>query len=132
MCFLKGSRGGKKKAHPAPGITARAAATGLSAEAAKVPREGGASANSNRARSLPSVGRPCGPTLGFLRARCSWSALNKGNGNVRATVNSPGLLLSAGRSQSKQKQTPPQTQRIVFSHRPPGPNFPRNYKESTK
>lgn len=89
MCFLKGRRSGKSPScpenHRRP---SRSTTTGLSAEPAKLPQEG-VSANSNRTRS-PLCGPPVvrvRPALGFLRARCSWSSLNKGNGNVTATVN---------------------------------------------
>ncbi|KAJ4926831.1 hypothetical protein JOQ06_014576, partial [Pogonophryne albipinna] len=64
---------------------ARAAATGLSAEAAKVPREGGCLPTQTGPRSPP-----CGPPAAhvgprcFLRARCSWSTLNKANSGKRS------------------------------------------------
>lgn len=82
-------KGGEvEKAHPAPRITAAPPATGLSAEAAKVPREGSVcQLKQGSFSSLWAASRPCGPALGFLRARCSWSTLNKGNSNVTATVN---------------------------------------------
>ncbi|KAM7402601.1 hypothetical protein PAMP_017825 [Pampus punctatissimus] len=58
----------------------RAAATGLSAETAKVPREGSVcQLKQGLFSSLWAASRPCGPVLGFLRARCSWSTLNKAN-----------------------------------------------------
>lgn len=89
MCFLKGRRSGKSPScpenHRRP---SRSTTTGLSAEPAKLPQEG-VSANPNRTRS-PLCGPPVvhvRPALGFLRARCSWSTLNKGNGDVTATVN---------------------------------------------
>lgn len=89
MCFLKGRRGGKSPSCPENGRRpSRFTTTGLSAEAAKLSPEG-VSANSNRTRS-PLRGPPlvrARPTLGFLRARCSWSSLNKGNSKVTATVN---------------------------------------------
>ncbi len=54
--------------------------------------------------------------VAFLRARCSWSSLNKGNGRkVNATVNSPpSPCLSPGLSESKGETTPPKNTRIVF------------------
>lgn len=66
-----------------PTHTAAAAAALLSAEPAKLPTRGEVSANSNRAHSR--LRGPAGPgrparapaPLGFLRARCSWSALNE-------------------------------------------------------
>lgn len=89
MCFLKGRRGGKSPSCPENHRPAsRSTSTGLSAEAAKLPQEG-APANPNRTRS-PLCGPPlvsARPTLGFLRARCSWDTLNKGNSKVTATVN---------------------------------------------
>lgn len=89
MCFLNERRGGKSpscpKNHRRP---ARAAATGLSAKAAKVPQEGSVcQLKQGSFSSLWAVSRPCGPALGFLRAQCSWRTLNKGNANVTATVN---------------------------------------------
>lgn len=89
MCFLKGRRGGKSPSCPENHCRpTRATATGLSAEAAKVPREGSVcQLKQGSFSSLWAASRPCGPALGFLRARCSWSTLNKGNSNVTATVN---------------------------------------------
>lgn len=54
--------------------------------------------------------------VAFLRARCSWRSLNKGNRRkVNATVNSPpSPYLSPGRSESKEETTPPKNTRIVF------------------
>ncbi len=54
--------------------------------------------------------------VAFLRARCSWSSLNKGNGRkVNATVNSPpSPCLSPGLSESKGETTPPKNTRIVY------------------
>lgn len=85
-------KGGEvEKAHPAPRITdapPEPLPLAFLQRQQKFP-ERGAPANSNRARSplCRPVSRPCGPALGFLRARCSWSTLNKGNSNVTATVN---------------------------------------------
>lgn len=44
------------------------------------------------------------PAPGFLRARCSWSTLNKREQQSHSYCKRAGLLLSAGRRQSKQKQ----------------------------
>lgn len=85
--------GGVEKAHPAsrssaPPTTALLPLDFLQRQQ-KFP-ERGARANSNRADRGPcGRRRPCGPVMCFLRARCSWSTLNKGN-NVTATVNSLG------------------------------------------
>lgn len=108
MCFLKGRRGGKSPSCPenlrGP---SRFTTTGLSAEAAKLPQEG-ASAKSNRTRS-PLRGPPlvgARPVLGFLRARCSWSVLNKGKSKVAASVNWQGCSCQQdARSQSSNSPT---------------------------
>lgn len=85
-------KGGEvEKAHPALRITAappEPAPLAFLQRQQKLP-ERGVSANSNRAHS-PLCGPPAAhvrPARCFLRARCSWSTLNKGNSNVTATVN---------------------------------------------
>lgn len=60
------------------------------------------------------AGRPCGPVMCFLRARCSWSALNKGNGNVTATVNLFGRSCQQDGANQSRECPRSQAQHIVF------------------
>lgn len=124
-----------EKAHPAPRITAappELLPLDFLQRQQKFP-ERGASANSNRARSrlCGPVSRPCGPVLGFLRARCSWSTLNKGNSNVTATVNLPGCSCQQDiPNQSRNNSTLNTTHCFFFSN--PTSKLPTNHKESTQ
>ena len=90
---------------------------------------------------LLSVGRQppmwacAGPALGFLRARCSWSTLNKGNSNVTATVNLLGCSCQQDvPNQSRNNPTSNTTfffSSFFFVFPPaPSPNFPRITKRA--
>lgn len=126
-----------EKVHPAPRITTappEPPPLDFLQRQQKFP-ERGVSANSNRAHS-----RLCGPpaahvrpVLGFLRARCSWSTLNKGNSNVTATVN----LLSCSCQQdipNQSRNKPHLKHNICFVFFPLAPKLklPANHKDEAQ
>ena len=85
--------------------------------------------------SLRAAGRPCGPALGFLRARCSWSTLNKGNSNVTATVNLRGCSCQQDVPNQSRNNPTSNTHTLFFFcfflfSFPPSPNFPRITKRA--
>lgn len=129
--------GAVEKAHPASRIAVAPAEPpplAFSAEAAKVPREGSVcQLKQGLLSSLWAASRPCEPALGFLRAHCSWSTLNKGNSNVTVTVNLLGRSCQQDvPSQSKKQPHLKNITVLFFFPSAWGPNFPRITKRASK